>query len=460
MKVRLMSHASILITAGDAQILCDPWQSGAAFNDSWKLIAPADPLDPLLRDITHLWISHEHPDHFHIPTLASLPAEFKQRVTVLFQHNHSDKMVQALTGKLGFKTVVTLPHRAWAPIAQGVEVYCFHSRQFDSALAVRHGRQVVLNLNDCEGSEVDLAHIRNDLGRIDHLFNQFSIAGCEGSEAAVRENAATVKANYVRDARALGAEAVTPFASFVRFCMQDNAWLNGFANRPRDMIAAMEGEPARSIVMAPGDEIEIGQSWDNSAALSYWDAAYAAAAAIAPDASPVVTVDKIEAAFAALVAKVKQRYSALLLATLKPLIVHVPDLRQTLMLDFKAGRIGPAAPGEGPHLEILSQPLHFALAFPFGVQTLGVSGRYKLRNGGPNWIKHRFLFALNNAEIYLSLRHVFDRKLISYFWSRREGLLSQVRYRIRARAESLGRRRNPPSSPILRRPPGGRFGSA
>jgi hypothetical protein len=60
-----------------------------------------------------------------------------------------------------------------------------------------------------------------------------------------------------------------------------------------------------------------------------------------------------------------------------------------------------------------------------------VSGRYKLLDGGANWIKHRFLFALNNAEIYLSLRHVFDRKLISYFWSRREGLLSQVRYRIK-----------------------------
>jgi hypothetical protein len=121
-------------------------ESGAAFNDSWKLIAPADPLGPHLDAITHLWISHEHPDHFHIPTLASLPAGFKQRVTVLFQHNHSDKMVQAFTGKLGFKTVVTLPHRTWAPIAPGVDVYCFHSRQLDSALAVRHGRQVVLRV--------------------------------------------------------------------------------------------------------------------------------------------------------------------------------------------------------------------------------------------------------------------------------------------------------------------------
>jgi UDP-MurNAc hydroxylase len=431
MKARLISHASILIKAGDVQVLCDPWQMGTAFNGSWKLIAPADPLGAQLDAITHVWISHEHPDHFHIPTLASLPADFKERVTVLFQHNHSDKMVQALKGKLGFKTVVTLPHRKFVSIAPGVEVYCFHSRQLDSALAVRHGREVVLNLNDCECSETDLAQISSDLGRIDHLFNQFSIAGSEGAEAAVRANAAEVKANYIRDAKMLGVSAVTPFASFVRFCMEDNAWMNGFANRPRDIVAAMEGQAARSVVMAPGNEIEIGQSWDNGAALRFWDDAYAAAAHVAPDASPIVPAAKIETAFHALAAKVKAKYSALLLAALQPVVFRVPDLDQTWKMDFKTGRFEAAAAGEAAHLEILSQPLHFALAYPFGVQTLGVSGRYKLLDGAGNWVKHRFLFALNNAEIYLSLRHVFDRKLISYFWSRREGLLSQVRYRIK-----------------------------
>jgi hypothetical protein len=73
----------------------------------------------------------------------------------------------------------------------------------------------------------------------------------------------------------------------------------------------------------------------------------------------------------------------------------------------------------------------FAFLEPFGMQTLGVSGRYRLLKGNSNWARHRVIFALNNAEIYLSPRYLLRRRFLAYFWTRRDGLLQQVLSRLR-----------------------------
>src|SRR5271154_691187 len=110
MKTKLISHASVIITSEDCRIWTDPWLFGKAFNDSWSLDPPAAWDPALLKDITHLWISHEHPDHFHIPTLKSLPAEFKERVLLLYQQNNSEKMWAAFR-HFGFRNLQSLAHR-------------------------------------------------------------------------------------------------------------------------------------------------------------------------------------------------------------------------------------------------------------------------------------------------------------------------------------------------------------
>ncbi len=106
MEVQLISHASVLIRS-DVTIWTDPWLFGKAFNDSWSLF-PEAVFDASLYDgIDYIFISHEHPDHFHIPTLRSMPDEFKRRVTILYQHNNSDKMPNALN-RFGFPNVKLL----------------------------------------------------------------------------------------------------------------------------------------------------------------------------------------------------------------------------------------------------------------------------------------------------------------------------------------------------------------
>jgi UDP-MurNAc hydroxylase len=426
--VRLVSHASVILEFGDVRILTDPWTVGTAFNDSWKLIAPAAELAPYLMGVDYLWISHEHPDHFHIPTLKSMPTEFKRRVTVLFQKSSDhNKMINALNKMLGYPNVQLLPHRRWVPLRDGVEVYCYQSRQIDSALGVRgHGR-TILNLNDCELSSQDLRFLRRDLGKIDVLLNQFSIAGFDGVEEKLPGEASQILDTMVRDHRALGASTTIPFASFIYFCCNDNKVINNYANSPGRVADRFGREGLDVAVLAPGDRLAIGEPRDNGPALDYYAAIYDSFDALSFGEAPRIEFDTLGTEFHKLREKLVDMHGRLALRLLKPVLIHIPDLDLVVRMSFRENTLVQTE-GEAD-LEIYSQPLFFMLSNNFGLQTLGVSGRYRLKKGFKNWFRHRALLALLNAGLGLSIRNLLSPRQLSFFWSRRRELAGQIRYR-------------------------------
>src|SRR5437016_5647515 len=84
--IEFVNHASIVVDAGDGvRLLSDPWLAGTVFNGGWTLLSPSSFSDADFESITHLWISHEHPDHFHPPPLARIPKRHRAKLTVLFQ---------------------------------------------------------------------------------------------------------------------------------------------------------------------------------------------------------------------------------------------------------------------------------------------------------------------------------------------------------------------------------------
>ena len=64
---KFYNHSSFLID----DILVDPWFSGSVFLSSWDLLSE---LKYNINSINYnyIFISHEHPDHFHIPTLKEI----------------------------------------------------------------------------------------------------------------------------------------------------------------------------------------------------------------------------------------------------------------------------------------------------------------------------------------------------------------------------------------------------
>jgi L-ascorbate metabolism protein UlaG (beta-lactamase superfamily) len=83
MKIRFVSHASFSVESHGTALLCDPWLFGKAFNHGWALLS--SPATILWEKIDYVWISHQHPDHLHFPTLKSLAPQHRKRLIMLYQ---------------------------------------------------------------------------------------------------------------------------------------------------------------------------------------------------------------------------------------------------------------------------------------------------------------------------------------------------------------------------------------
>jgi len=431
MEIQLISHASVIVRS-DVSILSDPWFFGKAFNDSWSLFPPPAVDESLLDSVDFLYISHEHPDHFHIPTLKSLSDEFKSRVTILFQENNSDKVFKALN-RLGFPNTRSLPHDKIEPLSDSTQIYCYQAGSMDSALGVVNSGKTVLNLNDCEINKRDCGRILSSLGRIDAVLNQFSIAGYSGFQE--RDKYLPVQAeNVLRKMLAnhvdLRAGVTIPFASFIYFSSEDNRYINDFSNKPQDAFDYFAEHGQKMAVLFPGDNHVVGSDHDPVPALERFRSVYADETLLEFDTSSTVSLPEIAAAFEKLSVHLRERYPKLMLRMLKPVTVRIPDLDTAVTFSIPDGTFD-EDPNAEADLVIKSQPLYFGFSFPFGIQTLGVSARYTLIKNFPNWRRHRILFSLNNAELYLKPRLFFTSKNLTFFRKRLPGAINQFAYRLK-----------------------------
>jgi UDP-MurNAc hydroxylase len=432
-KVRFIGHACVVVECSGTSILMDPWLSGKIFNNSWTL-RPDPVFDRQLLDrIDFLWISHEHPDHCHFPTLSSFPDSFKQRVTVLFQTRDCEKMLAAFRG-LGYQYFRLLPHREAVSLAlkpsapESAKVYCYHAGLMDSALAVIDHGQVLLNANDTRLSTSECGLILNDLKHVDVLLSQFSLAAYAGFEPPERylpKRASQILHNLSEVHRALGADVTIPFASFIYFSSEDNKYVNRFANTVCDAHDYLNRRGQNSVVLYPGDSYQVGAVHDSSQALRRYETI---------PSSDELSYDPIETkplaaifdAYAAMAEQIRERYSRALLMLLRPVTVKIPDLDKTIVFSLASGRIEEISDSMLPDLSVNSQPLWFGFKFPFGIQTLGVSARFRLHRNFRNWKMHRILFSLNNGGIYLRPKYVFTADFMNYARSRLAGGMTQA----------------------------------
>ncbi len=430
MKIHFIGHACIVAECSGTSILMDPWLSGKIFNNSWTL-RPEPVLDPAMLDrIDYLWISHEHPDHCHFPTLGSFPDSFKQRATVLLQTRDSAKIVAAFKG-MGYQHFRLLPHREIVPLTDephSTKVYCYHAGLMDSALAVIDDRQVVLNQNDARISTPECRLILQDLKHVDTLLSQFSLAayaGFEPPEQYLPERASQILRNMSETHRALDAKVTIPFASFIYFSTEDNKYVNPFANTVNDAYDYLGQQGQSAPVLYPGDSYEVGAAYDSSpalqryASLPNWDE-------LTYDPIDTKSLDEIFEAYTAMAKQIRERYPRALLLLLRPVTIRIPDLDKAVEFSLASGRIAEAQESYQPDLSINSQPLWFGFKFPFGIQTLGVSARFQLYKNFRNWKMHRILFSLNNGGVYLKPKYVFTTDFMNYVRTRLAGGMTQA----------------------------------
>lgn len=215
-------------------IWTDPWTKGKIVNNCAALYSPSAPV-PYER-IEHIWLSHEHSDHFHFPTLKSIPETDRQRITFLHQKHSSPRVIDAVK-KLGFKKIRELPQFGWVTLKPGFDILCGCVGTMDSFLAIRTEGECILNLNDCVCTDAQIRYIHRLVGRPSMLLTQFSIAQWIGNKEdetdAVRQKIRELQYRVLL----LKPEFTVPFASFAYACNQENDWLNRFMISPAQVQA-------------------------------------------------------------------------------------------------------------------------------------------------------------------------------------------------------------------------------
>jgi hypothetical protein len=408
MRIEWVNHAAYVLDAGGVRLLADPWLEGTAFDHGWALLSPTRFTYDDFARITHLWFSHEHPDHFSPMVLKRIPAEHRARITVLYQATRDRKVVD-FCRTLGFADVQELPPGAWTRIGE-LELLCQPHVFGDSWLCVRAGGSVLLNLNDCVvNTQAEAQQIRARIGAApDVLLTQFSYANWAGNrdETARRRRSAAEKLRRITlQAEALQPRAIVPFASFVWFCHDENYFQNDGMNTVADAARHIEAHTtAQPIVLYPGDVWEVGAAHDNTEALGHYAAdlerTFRDPRVVHAESVPFETLEGLAQTF---VQRLRAENPRLLLSGLRavgqlpPARILLTDLGQSVRLDLDG--LTHIEGTSGVHdLAVSSSALAYCLKFGWGGDTLLVNGRFEQPPGGEAQRFRRYfsIASLNN----------------------------------------------------------------
>jgi hypothetical protein len=432
MKIRFVSHASFSVESNETTLLCDPWLFGKAFNQGWALLSPAAMVP--WEKIDYVWISHQHPDHLHFPTLKSLAPHHRKRLIMLYQKHASQRIPRVLQG-LGYSSVRELTLNKWTPLRDGIKVMCGSTGSMDSWIAIRTEGMNVLNLNDCFFEPGHLMYISKLVGKVTVLLTQFSFANWIGNHADEKGEVAAKLRDLQFRVHLLKPELTIPFASFIYFCNEENNWMNEFVVTPR-RVAELDLPGVN--FMYPGDE------WDSDVRTFHSVEAiekymHDVARPKVIDPTPLaISINIIEHAVNRTLRKAREQFGKLIIGRIRPFSIYLHDLDKVLL-------VNPAGACEvqettrdtrdAARYVMCSQVAWYAFAYSWGWGAMEVSGMYldrRLEEANPlgfylNILSTEFLS-------FASLRQA--ERTVAFLWAKRHELGYRVWGRLIRRKES------------------------
>ncbi len=257
-KITWVNHAGYVISFEDINLLVDPWHTGSAFNNGWSLLSKTYFPEELRNKINHIWISHEHPDHFSPKDIMNF--KNKNKIKVLFQKT-KDKRVLNFLKKKDFK-VIEIDNYEKYEINEKFKITIIKNDQIDSMSIIDVDNTKIINTNDCvlDDKKLDTIKKKTLIKNSDILLTQFSYASWIGSPemSNLRKKASEEKLNQIKSQINYFKPKITiPFASYIYFSHEENKYMNDEItdiSKVRDVISENGSKP---IFLYPGSTYQL-----------------------------------------------------------------------------------------------------------------------------------------------------------------------------------------------------------
>ncbi|TBN54206.1 MBL fold metallo-hydrolase [Hansschlegelia quercus] len=235
MILETLGHATLALSreGEDPILLTDPWLTGSCYWRSWWIENYPSPAEiATLKRARYVYLTHEHPDHLHPPSLRLLGPDGPEILVPDFLEMGMDAF---LKGE-GFR-VRRLPSAEWVSLDHDVSAMSLPIWNNDSILILSTPDALIFDLNDAKPD-----------GRVFTKLKRLRDAAPERRCVVLRSHSPaspansffvdggrlerTSKAQFVRAARAacrrIGATDFMPFASQSTFRRSDTEWANAY----------------------------------------------------------------------------------------------------------------------------------------------------------------------------------------------------------------------------------------
>lgn len=356
-----LNHAGFLLRTETALLLCDPWVEGEVLGGAWRLLDRSTSDAALVAELNacglpvFVWHSRARPDHLSPSFLKRFRAEFRGIATFLYRQGRDWRLVDELRRQ----RFALAECREGQPVALGADLRltAFANGEADSWCLLQAGRRNILKLGERAlptraACRLAAERLRRRAPRIDLLLSGFADMGwCGNPDGFAQREAAAVRGveRLANQIEVLRPRLVVPVASFARYARADNAWLNHGRRSPAGVLESPRLEAVRAAIrfLQPGASIDLER--DSAAslalrgelALTHWSACWRSQPPPAPRPQ-AASLAELKGAFA----RYRERAGAALhglpralegVGLVRPLVLHLADLRQTLELSYRQG---------------------------------------------------------------------------------------------------------------------------
>ena len=428
--IKFINHASIVLENEDTKLLSDPWYFGNVFHEGWSLIYENKEEEILetLQTVTHIWISHEHPDHLSIPFFKKNKDLLKSKnVKILFQETN-DKRVVNFVKSLNLE-VLELKNKDEYIIGKNFSIKCIKFGFYDSALLVNINDYKIYNLNDCPLNNIeDIKLFKKKFGICDILLTQFSYASWKGGKnnhtwrvKAVKEKTQTL----INQAKFLEAKTIIPFASFIKFSNIRNSYLNENRNTPDTLINETKNIKIDLIFLRPNEKQYLANLKQDDKTLSFWkNKILESNNLVLLDYENKLSIDELNISFSNYKKRIFKKNSLSFLKVIrlipfisafKKIILKIENFEKCVEVDIFAEKI--CLVDLNYDIKLSAESFNYILNNSFGFDTLTVNGCFEQgeKNGFEKVTKLMAIENLNNLGIYFKPSIIFNFRIILIF---------------------------------------------